>query len=78
MARIANLFILASHSPKWLYSKKLPRAIDGVWNNMKKWHHTETTMHETLLLILEKIMDNLSEPKLLTDFFMNALNYGNS
>jgi hypothetical protein len=61
-----------------LFSKKVPKAIDGVWNHIKKWHHTETTLHTTLLLLLEKFMDNLSEPKLLTDFLMNSLNYGNA
>jgi hypothetical protein len=59
-----------------MFSKKLPQAIDGVWNNIKKWHHTEATMHETLLLLIEKIMDNVSQPKLLTDFLMTSLEYG--
>ncbi|XP_065345026.1 nucleolar complex protein 4 homolog B [Cloeon dipterum] len=66
----------AKKIPRKFFSKKLPHAIDGVWDNIKKWHHTESTLHETLLLLIEKIMDNLSQPKMLTDFLMTSLNYG--
>ncbi|XP_059470197.1 nucleolar complex protein 4 homolog B [Neocloeon triangulifer] len=62
--------------PRKAVGKKLTRAVDGVWENMKKWHHNEGTMHETLLLLIEKMMDSMSKPKLLTDFFMASLDYG--
>lgn len=56
--------------------KKLVKYMDEAWDHIRNWNQTKATLHITLLLLVEKLMDRLSQPILLTDFFMNSLDAG--
>ncbi|KAF4529321.1 hypothetical protein B566_EDAN011415 [Ephemera danica] len=56
--------------------KALKKEVDQVWNNIQHWPHTDATLQNTILLILEKLISHLSKPILLTDFFITSMEKG--
>lgn len=54
----------------------LKKNVNKVWNFVIQWPHDETTHHQLLVLLLEKVLAYLDKPTMLTDYLMDSLDVG--
>lgn len=50
--------------------------LNKVWAYVMLWKHNETTHRQLLIILLEKVLEHLDKPLLLTDFLMESLDVG--
>lgn len=50
--------------------------LNKVWAFVMLWKHNETTHRQLLIILLEKVLEHLDKPLLLTDFLMESLDVG--
>jgi len=52
------------------------KALNKVWSCVIVWRHSETSLKQLLIVLLEKILEHLDKPILLTDLLMESLDMG--
>lgn len=52
------------------------KSLNKVWSCVLLWDLSETTHKQMLIVLLEKILNHLDKPVLLTDFLMDSLDVG--
>lgn len=52
------------------------KSLNKVWSCVLLWELSETTHKQMLIVLLEKILNHLDKPVLLTDFLMDSLDVG--
>lgn len=52
------------------------QCVNKVWKFIVTWNHNESTHKQLLIILLERIMEHLDKPLLLTDFLMDSLDIG--
>lgn len=52
--------------------------LNKVWSCVMLWELSETTHKQMLIILLEKVLNHLDKPVLLTDFLMDSLDVGES
>lgn len=52
------------------------KSLNKVWSCVLLWQLSETTHKQMLIVLLEKILNHLDKPVLLTDFLMDSLDVG--
>lgn len=52
------------------------KSLNKVWSCVLLWELSETTHKQMLVILLEKILNHLDKPVLLTDFLMDSLDVG--
>lgn len=50
--------------------------VNKSWNFMIQWEFNDITHRQLLVLLLEKVIQHLEKPMLLTDFLMDSLDVG--
>lgn len=55
---------------------EIRRAMNKVWNCIMKWDMKASVHKKVLIVLIERILEHLEKPILLTDFLMDSLDYG--
>nr|CAD7443172.1 unnamed protein product [Timema bartmani] len=56
--------------------KALHKCVNQVWNHAICWEHSHATHRQLLVVLLERVLEHLDKPMLLTDYLMDSMDIG--
>nr|CAD7402182.1 unnamed protein product [Timema poppensis] len=56
--------------------KALRKCVNQVWNHTIRWEHSHATHRQLLVVLLERVLEHLDKPMLLTDYLMDSMDIG--